>query len=103
MALSRHHRVEVSNKTPERYFLFINEPIRAVVVKAQVSKGSNVLITGIGGGVALLALQICLAKGAFVYVTSGSDEKIRKAVDLGAKAGVNYKSRKVSSTVSFVP
>jgi len=65
---------------------------RAAVVNAQVQNGDNVLITGIGGGVALLAMQICLARGATVYVSSGSEEKIRKAVSLGAKAGVNYKS-----------
>jgi len=67
---------------------------RAVVVKAQVTKGSNVLITGVGGGVALTALQICLGLGANVYVTSGDPRKIEKAVGLGAKGGVNYKSDK---------
>ena len=56
-----------------------------------MQSGDNVLITGIGGGVALLALQICVAFGANVYVTSGSEDKIRKAVALGAKGGVNYK------------
>ncbi|KAH7924734.1 NAD(P)-binding protein [Leucogyrophana mollusca] len=66
---------------------------RAAIVNAGASQGQNILITGIGGGVALLAMQLCLAKGANVYVTSGSDEKIRKAVSLGAKAGVNYKSK----------
>jgi len=65
---------------------------RAVAVKAQVTKGSNVLITGIGGGVALTALQLCLGLGASVYVTSGDPRKIEKAVKLGAKGGVNYKS-----------
>lgn len=57
-----------------------------------MQKGDNVLITGIGGGVALVVLQLCIAKGANVYVTSGNDEKIQKAVGLGAKGGVNYKS-----------
>ncbi|OBZ65768.1 putative zinc-type alcohol dehydrogenase-like protein YogA, partial [Grifola frondosa] len=64
---------------------------RASVVNAHVQKGDNVLITGIGGGVALLALQICVARGANVYVTSGNKDKIARAVTLGAKAGVNYK------------
>lgn len=45
---------------------------------------------GIGGGVALACLQFSLALGAQVYVTSSSDEKIAKAVSLGAKGGVNY-------------
>lgn len=65
---------------------------RAVSVNGEVQRGQNVLITGIGGGVALLALQLCLAKGATVYVTSGSEDKINKAISLGAKAGFNYKS-----------
>uniref|UniRef100_A0A8H8CPC1 Enoyl reductase (ER) domain-containing protein n=1 Tax=Psilocybe cubensis TaxID=181762 RepID=A0A8H8CPC1_PSICU len=66
---------------------------RAVAVNAQVEKGQNVLITGIGGGVALLAMQLCLAKGANVYVTSGNEAKIQKAVSLGAKGGANYKEK----------
>ncbi|KAI0957910.1 hypothetical protein AcW1_006149 [Taiwanofungus camphoratus] len=65
---------------------------RAAVVNAKVKNGDNVLITGIGGGVALLAMQICIARGASVYVTSGSEDKIRKAVSLGAKGGVSYRA-----------
>jgi len=63
---------------------------RAVFVKGQLKAGQNVLITGIGGGVALTALQLCVAAGANVYVTSSSESKIQKAVSLGAKAGVDY-------------
>ena len=62
------------------------------MVNGAVKPGDNVLITGIGGGVALVALQLCVARGANVYVTSGSQEKIRKAVELGAKGGVSYKA-----------
>jgi NADPH:quinone reductase-like Zn-dependent oxidoreductase len=61
------------------------------MVNANVQEGQNILITGIGGGVALIAMQLCVAKGASVYVTSGSQEKIQKAISLGAKGGVNYK------------
>ena len=41
------------------------------------------LITGIGGGVALQALQLCRAMDADVYVISGSQAKIDRAVALG--------------------
>lgn len=66
-------------------------------MNARASTGDNILITGIGGGVALLALQLCLARGANVYVSSGSEEKITRAITLGAKGGVNYKSGKLPS------
>jgi NADPH:quinone reductase-like Zn-dependent oxidoreductase len=64
---------------------------RATMINAAVKPGHNVLITGIGGGVALLAVQFCVALGASVYVTSGNPDKIKKAIELGAKGGVNYK------------
>ncbi|BGP57626.1 hypothetical protein JCM8202_001001 [Rhodotorula sphaerocarpa] len=64
---------------------------RATFTKANVKSGDNVLITGIGGGVAILALQFCVAVGANVWVTSSSPEKIKRAQQLGAKGGVNYR------------
>lgn len=64
---------------------------RALFTKARLRKGEKVLITGIGGGVALFALQFALAFDARVYVTSGSKEKLDKALALGASGGYNYK------------
>ncbi|RLD20354.1 MAG: alcohol dehydrogenase, partial [Bacteroidetes bacterium] len=43
-----------------------------------------------GGGVALMAMQFAIAHGMEVYVTSGSNEKIQAAINLGAQGGVNY-------------
>jgi zinc-binding alcohol dehydrogenase/oxidoreductase len=63
---------------------------RALVTKCHPKAGEKVLISGIGGGVALFAMQFALALGCEVYVTSGSDEKIEKAIALGAKGGANY-------------
>jgi NADPH:quinone reductase-like Zn-dependent oxidoreductase len=63
---------------------------RAVFSKGQVRRDDRVLITGIGGGVALFALLFAQAAGAEVYVSSGHDEKLDSAIGLGAKAGVNY-------------
>jgi NADPH:quinone reductase-like Zn-dependent oxidoreductase len=59
--------------------------------RAKAQKGETVLVTGIGGGVALFAAQFAIAAGCNVYVTSGSEEKIEKAINLGAKGGANYK------------
>lgn len=63
---------------------------RAMVTRGEVRPGETVLITGIGGGVAVLALQLAVHLGARVFVTSGSDAKIERATALGALGGVNY-------------
>ena len=63
---------------------------RAVCTKGDIKPGQNILITGIGGGVALTAMQFAIAIGANVYCTSGSQEKLNKAIALGAKNGVLY-------------
>ncbi len=64
----------------------------ALFKKLKLTKNDTMLITGIGGGVSTFALNFALAAGAKVYVTSSSDEKIKKAVSLGASGGVNYKN-----------
>lgn len=66
---------------------------RAFVTKSgNAEKGRNILITGIGGGVALNVLQFAVAFGANAYVTSGNQDKIDKAKGMGAKGGINYKN-----------
>ena len=64
---------------------------RAVFSRAKVKAGEKVLVTGIGAGTALLALAFAKTVGAEVYVTSSSQEKIEKAIALGASGGFNYK------------
>ncbi len=64
---------------------------RALVTRGQVQEGETIVIPGIGSGVALFVLQLAVAKGAKVYVTSGSEEKIERAKQLGALGGVNYR------------
>jgi len=63
---------------------------RAISTRAQLTGGERVLVTGIGGGVAVFALQFAVSHGAEVWVTSSSTEKIARAVELGAKGGANY-------------
>lgn len=63
---------------------------RAVFSRGRLRSGEKVLVSGIGGGVALFAFQFALAAGAEVWVTSGSDEKINRAVEMGASGGVRY-------------
>ncbi|KAJ2896990.1 zinc-binding dehydrogenase [Zalerion maritima] len=66
---------------------------RAFVTKSgNAERGRNILVTGIGGGVALQVLQFAIAMGCNVYVTSGDEAKIERAKTLGAKGGVTYKN-----------
>ena len=57
---------------------------RMLVTRARVQPGEQVLIWGIGGGVALASLQIAKHLGATVWVTSSSPEKLERARALGA-------------------
>ncbi|KAI0175900.1 NAD(P)-binding protein [Hypoxylon sp. FL1284] len=69
---------------------------RALVTKALRGRvddaaGRNVLVTGIGGGVALSVLQFAAAMGCNVFVTSGDLAKLERARRLGAAGGVSYR------------
>ena len=66
---------------------------RALFTKGKAKKGDKVLITGVGGGTGVFSLQWAVAAGCKVFVTSGSGDKIQRAKDLGASAGVCYKAQ----------
>lgn len=63
---------------------------RAMMTRGRARIGERMLITGIGGGVATMALLFGVAMEMEVWVTSSSDEKIAKAGNFGAKGGANY-------------
>jgi NADPH:quinone reductase-like Zn-dependent oxidoreductase len=54
-----------------------------------VGPSSSVVLLGTGG-VSVFALQLAKAAGARVIITSSSDEKLRRAADLGADETINY-------------
>lgn len=64
---------------------------RAVVTRGQAQVDEHVVITGVGGGVATMALQMARYAGARVSVTSGSAAKLARAQEFGAQGGVNYR------------
>jgi NADPH:quinone reductase-like Zn-dependent oxidoreductase len=69
---------------------------RMVTTRARVQAGDEVLIWGIGGGVAIAALQICKYLGAHVWVTSSSDMKLERAKSLGADEVINHATTDVA-------
>ena len=59
-----------------------------VATKAQVRAGQWVLVTGIGGGVAVAAMAIARHFGCRVIVTSRHQWKLDKATELGAAVAI---------------
>ncbi|MFL5488852.1 MAG: zinc-binding dehydrogenase [Gemmatimonadaceae bacterium] len=72
---------------------------RMIKTRARVRKTDNVLIWGIGGGVALAALEIVRMIGATAWVTSHSDEKLALARGLGAENVLNYNNTDVGKEI----
>ncbi len=72
---------------------------RMLVSKAGLGAGEWVLIHGIGGGVSLAALQITRHLGAHAIVTSHSETKRQRALELGAEAAVDYTQDDVVAAV----
>ncbi|CAN5711930.1 zinc-binding dehydrogenase [soil metagenome] len=72
---------------------------RMLFVKGRMRPGEWVLVTGIGGGLAVSLFQLARLVAGRVYVTSSSDAKIERAKELGADGGVNYASGKVGREI----
>ena len=63
----------------------------ALVSEGGMKSGDTVLVQGTGG-VSIFALQLATLGGARVIVTSSSDDKLKRALAMGAHDGINYKS-----------
>ncbi|MDH3444610.1 MAG: zinc-binding dehydrogenase [Deltaproteobacteria bacterium] len=63
---------------------------RMLLTNGRLKPGEQVLILGIGGGVASAALQLAASIGTHIIATSSSDQKLEKAKLLGAEHGINY-------------
>lgn len=63
----------------------------ALFEQVKITAGDRVLIPGVGGATASMALKIALAAKAQVVVTSSSQQKIDAAKEMGALGGVSYK------------
>jgi len=61
-----------------------------LITRARLAPAETVLVHAAGSGVGIAAIQIARRAGARVIATAGSDEKLARARDLGAEAGVNY-------------
>ncbi|HSQ90874.1 MAG TPA: zinc-binding dehydrogenase, partial [Nitrospiraceae bacterium] len=67
---------------------------------AGLQHGETVLIMGAGSGVGMMAVQMAKLAGARVITTVGSDDKIPKAMALGADAVINHAKETVAERVN---
>ena len=72
---------------------------RMLVTRAHLQEGEWVLLWGIGSGVSTAGLAIAKALGARTIVTSSSDAKLARALELGADVTVNHADGDVKSAV----
>ncbi|GGH71980.1 alcohol dehydrogenase [Compostibacillus humi] len=79
---------------------------RALFTKGQLQSGQTVFIPGAGSGVATFLIQFAKHIGAKVIVTSRSEEKRKKAKELGAdlvlETNSDWKKELVNETVDLV-
>ena len=75
---------------------------RMLMTRAKAMPGETILIHGIGGGVAVCGLQWAKLLGLETIVTSSSDEKLSRAVRLGADQTINYKKEDVADRVKNI-
>jgi NADPH:quinone reductase-like Zn-dependent oxidoreductase len=72
---------------------------RMVRTQGAVEPGQTVLIHGVGGGVALAALQLSTMAGARVIATTSGAGKLEQARVLGATAVIDYRADDVVEVV----
>jgi NADPH2:quinone reductase len=71
---------------------------------ARIGPGESIFVHGGTGGVGSMVVQMAKAAGARVITTGGSDEKVARALELGADAAVNYKTQDVDAAIrEFAP
>jgi zinc-binding alcohol dehydrogenase/oxidoreductase len=65
---------------------------RALFNRGALQPDEILLVHGAGSGVSTMAVSLAVTAGARVFVTSSSEEKIARAVELGAEGGFLYTS-----------
>jgi putative PIG3 family NAD(P)H quinone oxidoreductase len=60
--------------------------------RGRLQAGETALFHGGTSGIGTTAIQLAKARGATVFATAGSDDKVRACETLGARRGINYRT-----------
>lgn len=67
--------------------------------KAGLKAGETLVVHGAAGGVGLTAVEVGAVLGATVIATAGGPDKVRVALDHGARHGIDYKAEDIRARV----
>ena len=84
-----------SAAVPEVFFTAYD----ALFNHCELSMGESVLIHAAGSGVGTAAVQLAHNAGVFVFGTAGSEDKLRRAAELGMDVGINYREQDFGQVV----
>lgn len=80
---------------PETFFTVWSN----VFDRAKLQPGETLLVHGGSSGIGVAAIQMAKALGSAVYVTAGSDDKLRFCKELGTDHAINYKTENFADVV----
>ncbi len=63
-----------------------------LIARARIREGETVLVQAGGSGVGSAAIQIARLRGATVYATAGSPEKVARLRELGVHEAIDYRA-----------
>src|SRR6266542_1022452 len=67
--------------------------------RARIQPNDEVVVFGASSGVGTAAIQIAKAAGAHVFAVAGSEDKLRRAEELGADVLLNYNTQEIGKEV----
>jgi NADPH2:quinone reductase len=80
---------------PETFFTVWSN----VFDRGQLKPHESLLVHGGSSGIGVAAIQMAKALGSTVYVTVGTDEKIKFCEELGAEKAINYKTENFKEAI----
>lgn len=83
---------------PETFFTVWSN----VFDRGNLQPGESLLVHGGSSGIGVAAIKMASALGCRVFVTAGSEDKLRFCEDLGASRAINYKTENFSNIIKEI-